>query len=390
MYHGLTKSEKLVNMLSENAFLKLWTHPNPLGKKNKELCDCLIVCENNIIIVSVKEIEYKDTGDTIGYERWIRHAIEESARQIWGAERWLNTVDTVTRHDGRVISLPPKNERKYYRLSVSLGSKEQVPIQWGDLGHGFVHVCDEKSVEILFNALDTITDFIEYLDASEKLVNDKTALLFDGGGIEDLIALYIQNDYTFNMNGQHPNIMIVDDTLWEGWSNSSEYEVMLKDFKTSYIWDTLIEHYVKDLLTGGMFHIHNKEITDNDLILASMSLQPRRYRASLLDALMEFLQKGNIKCRVLKGYNNMLFVFMLGSSDDREFRAQELFLRCAILSCKAEFEDKRIIGIARDGLEGSSLGYSSDLLYIENPNWTEDEKNKFLSLQKELGYFSTF
>ncbi|GLQ25202.1 hypothetical protein [Sulfitobacter pacificus] len=128
---GLTRSEKFVSQLCERSFLELWTHPNPIGKKGKELCDCLIVCGPHIVIISVKEIEYKDTGDTSGWERWHRAAIEKSASQIWGAERWLNTSDEVTRHDGRIITLPPKLERIYHRVSVSLGGKQQVPITWG-------------------------------------------------------------------------------------------------------------------------------------------------------------------------------------------------------------------------------------------------------------------
>ena len=43
MPEGLTESEKFVAGISERAFLTLWTHPNPVGKKGKELCDCLIV-----------------------------------------------------------------------------------------------------------------------------------------------------------------------------------------------------------------------------------------------------------------------------------------------------------------------------------------------------------
>lgn len=388
MYHGLTESEKLVNMLSEKAFLKLWTHPNPIGKKNKELCDCLIVCENNIIIISVKEIEYKDTGDTTGYERWIKHAIEKSAIQIWGAERWLNTVNSVIRHDGRIVTLPPKNKRIYYRISISLGSKEQIPIQWGDLGHGFVHVCDEKSVNILFEALNTITDFIEYLKVSEKLINNNTKLLFDGGGIEDLVALYLQNGYSLDFGTEQgkPDMMFISDDIWYGWSKSKEYKLMRNELKNSYFWDTLIEYYVKDLLSGGMFHAHNKEITDNDLALTIMALQPRRYRAVISDAFIEFLKKGNIASRVIEGYDNTMFVFLLGKSSDREFRAKELLLRCSIINCK--YPDKIIVGIARDGLDGSSVGYSSDIVYMNNPNYTEKEKEEILKLQKELGYFS--
>lgn len=72
MSQGLTESEKFVASISERAFLRLWTHPNPVGKKGKELCDCLIVCGNHIIIISVKYIQYKDTGDIAGWKRWTK------------------------------------------------------------------------------------------------------------------------------------------------------------------------------------------------------------------------------------------------------------------------------------------------------------------------------
>ena len=89
MFEGLTSSEKYVTELCKRSFLKIWTHPNPIGKKGKELCDCLIVCGSHIIIISVKDIEYKNTGDKTGMERWERSAIEKSISQIYGAEIWL-------------------------------------------------------------------------------------------------------------------------------------------------------------------------------------------------------------------------------------------------------------------------------------------------------------
>lgn len=186
MTHGITPSERFVANLCQRSFLKLWTHPNPKGKKNKELCDCLVVCGPHVIIISVKENEYKDTGDNTGWERWQKAAIEKSVSQIWGAERWLESVDEFVRHDGRIISLPKKDERQYHRVSVSLGGKGHVPLKWGDFGNGFVHVCDEFSVGVIFNALDTITDFVEFLTATESLVKSGVKFSFAGGGIEDL------------------------------------------------------------------------------------------------------------------------------------------------------------------------------------------------------------
>jgi len=48
-------------------------------------------------------------------------------------------------------------------------------------------------------------------------------------------------------------------------------------------------------------------------------------------------------------------------------------------------ENKIIVGIARDKPEGN--GCSSDLVYIEDKNWTQEEKNKYKELSKKLNYF---
>src|SRR5258708_944435 len=134
MSAGLTPSERFVAALCERAFLKLWTHANPIGKKGNELCDCLVVCGEHVMIVSVKSVAYRDTGDSTGLARWQRAAIEGSARQIWGAERWLASVDQFDRHDGRTVTLPPRPERKVHRISVSLGARGEAPLRWGDFG----------------------------------------------------------------------------------------------------------------------------------------------------------------------------------------------------------------------------------------------------------------
>ena len=389
--HGLTPSERFVAQLCRQSFLRLWTHPNPKGKKGKELCDCLVVCGSHVIIISVKENEYKETGDSIGWERWNKAAIEKSASQIWGAERWLNTVDEVGRHDGRVITLPSKSERQYHRVSVSLGGRGQVPIKWGDLGNGFVHVCDEVSVSIVFTALDTITDFVDFLSASEALIIKGANLIFDGGGIENLLAIYKLNGNSFNIapdGEQQPDMLIVGDDLWATFSNSEQFKEIQNNLKHSYVWDKLIEHYANDLLTGGMFDMHSRQVTDNELALVEMSLQPRGHRANIAESFIEFLKRPelNVACRVVLGSKKTAFVFLVGSSEDREFRSRELMLRCLVV--RGRFPDViTAVGIATDRPGTSKIGYSSDIAYVHMPEWSEENEARVAGIQNDLGYF---
>lgn len=388
---GLTPSERFVTYLCGRSFLKLWTHPNPKGKKGKELCDCLVVCGPHIIIISVKENEYKNTGDSTGWERWAKAAVEKSASQIWGAERWLETVDEVLRHDGRIIALPQRAERRYHRVSISLGGRGQVPIKWGDLGNGFIHVCDEYSVGVVFSIFDTITDFVDFLTASEVLVTGSTFPLFAGGGIEDLAALYLSHGRSFNIapdSDKQPDVLVLHNDLWTGFSTSEEFKAMKRDFQSSYAWDRLIELYAQDLLTDGMFDAHSKEVTNNELALVAMALQPRGHRANLAEAFLEFLNEPELKiaARVVLGSDKTAFVFLAKPSTDREVRSRELLLRCFVVRGRLP-EVITVVGIATERPGTSEIGYSSDLVYLHMPDWSGEDEASVTSIQHDLGYF---
>ena len=92
----MTPSNKHVADLCQKSFLPFWNFPNPIGKKNKELCDVLVVCGNYILIISVKDIRVSShTDKEVQDERWVKKAVEDSAKQIYGAERFLKTVGEV-------------------------------------------------------------------------------------------------------------------------------------------------------------------------------------------------------------------------------------------------------------------------------------------------------
>lgn len=385
MPHGLTESEKFVTSISERAFLKLWTHPNPIGKKGKELCDCLIVCGNHIIIISVKEIEYKNTGDATGWERWVKSAIDKSASQIWGAERWLANSTEFVRHDERTVNLPPVQNRIVHRVSVSLGGKRKIATRSGDLGHGVVHVCDEYSLGAIFGLLDTITDFVCFLSDVESLL-EKSSVIFSGGGLEDLLAIYLLNNSSFPF--EEADMLIIDDTPFKGFIESDEYKHIQHDLKKSYFWDGLIKQFTEDLLTDGMFDFTTGKVTDNQLALIQMALQPRGHRANLSEAFIEFLEKPELKVasRVILAFQNTAFVFLIGESKNRKARVQELGMRCLVARGKLP-NVNIVVGIATDRPGSSSIGYSSDIAYIDIPTWTKVFEIKTTEIQEEFGYF---
>ena len=96
-----TASEAFVTDLCRLSFLTLWSVPNPIVRPGKELCDLLVVCAPHVIIFSVKEIHFKDTGNTLNdWARWRKKAINESIKQIYGAEKWIRRTSRVIHSDG--------------------------------------------------------------------------------------------------------------------------------------------------------------------------------------------------------------------------------------------------------------------------------------------------
>lgn len=391
MSDGLTRSEKFIAELCKRAFLRLWTHPNPIGKKGKELCDCLVVCGHHIIIISVKECDYKSTGDLIGWERWEKAAITKSAAQIWGAERFLAKASFVERADGRKLRLPKAHERIFHRISVSLGGKGRVPLKWGDLGHGFVHVIDEFSVGVIFGELDTISDFIHYLGEVENLYSRNVQLIFNGGGQEDLLGAYINNGCSLdfrNSDGDNPDLLTIGDGIWSKYAGSVDFRERKNAISASYFWDRLIEEYTRDLLTDGMFDMHSKKISKNELALIEMARQPRMYRASLAEAFTEIVDKPELKirARAVRAFNQVAFVFMLAPSSDREARYEELGMRCIVVRNYAP-NITTVIGIATDRPGSSEIGYSSDIFYLHTPILNAEYSQMASKMRYELGYF---
>ena len=60
------------------------------GGDGKEVCDLLVVFGSHVIIFSDKDCTFPNTGNlAIDWCRWYRKAIEKSADQVYGAERWI-------------------------------------------------------------------------------------------------------------------------------------------------------------------------------------------------------------------------------------------------------------------------------------------------------------
>jgi hypothetical protein len=243
-----TIAERFVAEHCEATFLSLWGMANPVGKDlGKELCDYLVVCEPDIVIISVRDIRLSENPSKVVADRWRRQAVERSAKSVYGAERLLERVTEVRSRTGRVMRLPPPDQRRVHRVCVAFGSHGKISVSIGNFGKGFVHVLDEVGFPSLLRELDTIKDVLDYLESKRVFFESGRKVMFPGE--ENLLAFYLFNDRSFP---DGPDLIVLDDTLWPGLLSKERYRARREADRASYAWDNLIEYVTKDLVAGDL------------------------------------------------------------------------------------------------------------------------------------------
>lgn len=374
----MTPSEKYVTNLCQKSFLPFWNFPNPIGKKNKELCDVLVVCGNYILIISVKDIRVSShTDKEVQYERWVKKAVEDSAKQIYGAERFLKTVDEVyAKNRKNKISLPPKNKRILLRIAIAFGSDNTFPLPYGDFGQGYVHVFDEESTSILLSELDTITDFTKYLTDKVQFLKGK---YFSMPKESDFLALYIQTGLDID---EKVDSIVSDGGLWDSYVESEEYKEWQKLLPQSKIWDYMIAQLHDYHISEETTDKRRNEIEEAIRIINQESRINRIELGGILDNAIQ--RKTNARMlRPLKDAKHC-YVFMPLTSKNWEGKEKELELRCIVARIENPSVDSVIgIGFGNNG-NGQDV-YDICSHYI--PEMSEEFIIRAKEVQDELGYF---
>jgi len=384
----MNKAEQYVSNLCRNSFLSLWTYPNPQGKKGKELCDLLVVCGPDVIVISVKDIEFKNTGDyAVALGRWQRRAVQRSVKQVFKAERWLGLEelkDRVTTKSGEAgLALPDEQHRRLHRIAVALGGETKIPLSSGlfnDKGQDkYVHVFDAISFGTTIQELDTITDFVAYLQAKEALPGQ----MMMAGDEEDLLALYLKHGRKF----PDKDITLLGEGFWQAFSQSEPFRARKQKDKISYVWDRITETFCASQLNGELLGMAS--LDDVEQALRTMAQEDRFTRRALGKNFTDFLEasrNGQTRARIQVDPGLATYVFLacpLGHP--REDRLSELRDRCLVARWlhpnKAE-----VIGIATE-VPKPGQGFSFDLISFRFTELTPEEIELAKRIQQEFGYF---
>ncbi|GEP52794.1 hypothetical protein FNO01nite_34660 [Flavobacterium noncentrifugens] len=267
--------ENFVYQLATNSFFSYWCYPNPmdeLGNK-KELCDLIIHFRETIILICVKNYEFKGL-----YSRYFRKAIEKDVRQLYGAEKKIlnSTYDIQIKNiNGRSHIINKSEIKNIHRIVIHLGDKVHFyPSNRETKDEKFIHVFDKTSFFNLTKFLDTIKDFEEYLEKRENTFSRKDVLIlpseedeFDkethdqffelqsnknldkqyiliSGTESDLLASYIKHERQFSehiTSDKYNGMLFQIDGTWDEFLKHEQLERKQKADKISYF----IDEYVK-------------------------------------------------------------------------------------------------------------------------------------------------
>lgn len=262
---------------------------------------------------------------------------------------------------------------------------------FGNFGKGFVHVFDEESLHTLMQELDTISDFVKYLIDKEAFYRAGKLTLFDGGGEEDLLALYLANGRKFP---EEPDLIVWDNDLWGTFKKDPEFQAKKKLDKISYIWDEIIEEMHQTYLDSNLITdvpYTSSRLTDIEKAIRVMARENRRSRRLLSISLVDFLencQTKKTKSRVSD--SSMLdarYVFLISDYDsNRKANMGELLGRCIVARGVNQTKTK-VVGL---GFEFSKRveGSATTVCYLDIPEWTSEWQDQMDYQQREFGYFT--
>jgi len=377
-------SEEFVYRLCHRSFLSLWSYPNPLHpNRRRELCDVLVVCIPHVVLFSVKAAALGENSK-LAQTRWLRKVVDESANQLYGAERALLRLKRVISSDG-TEGVPLPEQATVHRVTVGIGGKGAVSLPSGDFGKGFVHVLDESVFWVILHELDTITDFVDYLSAKEQLYSAGHRIVCERE--QDLLAVYVDQGRKFP--DERPEIITVVPGSWEQLIANPAYQRRVTADASSRAWDDIIEYLIKENLEPPA------ELTDptkgGEKALRAMARERRFHRRLLTDTLRDFLDlagQRKVRARSCVSPSGVRYVFFNAPADvDRDLRQAELSMRCFVARSLAP-EAQVVVGIGTNR-QPAALGYATDVVYLEIPEWTAEHQAQAEVFKRELDLFAS-
>ena len=438
---GVTPSEQYLKRLCDRSFLSLWSYPGVYrdqGRINakgdgKELADLLVVFENHILIFSDKHIHFEETENIeVGWGRWFRKAVLASAKQVWGAERWIREFPHRLFLDRGCqtpfpIEVPDPNKAIFHRIVVAHDASRVCRLRFGGSGSlmldshligeeqhlrkpfvigridgtkGYVHVFDDTSLDVVMGYLDTVSDLVSYLTKKERFLTG--AIHVRAAGEEELLGEYVK---WLNKDGEHDFVIPQDvdhvlfpEGMWQTFLSSQERKAQLKANEVSFLWDEITEKFLHHLMSGTQYSCNDPRIREQEKSFRWLARECRTRRRMLARGLLEVLEKtpwDHRATRIIKPSRpgDPYFVFLLlpyyhGLAESEYRQARAALLREHMLVVKLQYPDARhVVGIATETRLRDDYR-SEDFLHVDVTEWNADLEALAQRSKDDLGIFT--
>ncbi len=434
---GTTGAERNLARLCERTFLSLWSYPNvvrdvfaPGTRVGKEVCDLLVIFEDQVLIFSDKDCEVPETGDLqLDWSRWFRKAVVANAKQAHGAERWLRRFPNRLFLDRQCSKTLPVvreiTDRTRFHLIVvahriatrcrdELGGSGSLmirsdltgatthtaPFQVGDLdpAKSFVHVLDDTTLTVLMRELDTIRDSVTYLDKKEELLC--SGLPVFAAGEEELLSWYLRyanenKEHFFRLPEERVGGISFAEGLYEDYLTNPQRLAKVEANRVSYAWDKLVERFSFHAMNGTQFFATPGGVSETERILRWMAREPRVRRRMLARKLVECVTTTPTQLRrtavaLPSSPGDPYYVYVMipwnqeaTEEDNRRVRAKVLEAACMVVRLKWP-DAVDVVGIATES-GNDSRRRSEDAMYCDFREWTPAMDAEASEYQEELG-----
>jgi len=448
---GTTVSERALAKLARETFLSLWSYPNVVRGEpqangsiiGKEIADLFVVFEDDVVLFSDKDCVFPSSGNLdTDWGRWYRNAIEESAKQLWGAERYIRANPDRIFIDPKCkvplpIPLPDPARMRVHRVVVAHGASERcrttlggsgslmiIPTIVGDMHHlpqskgglpfavglvsatkPFVHVLDDTSLGLLLSHLNTVSDFVAYLRKKEAFIS--SGRLGRAAGEEALLGQYVarvndadEHDFVFPAEAT-TEPLVLSERRWHDFLTSGERRRQVEADEVSYFWDGLIEEFAGHFMAGTSHHLTESESTQYDFekVLRFFARESRTRRRVLAKEVMDMHQTTvptQQRIRVIPPMRSgdpywvlLLFPFAENMNVGRKVayehyrEIRQEYLKCCLRVVKLKWPDAMdILGFATES--GRQEHGSEDAAYLDARGWSERDQEDAVVVQAKL------
>jgi hypothetical protein len=419
---GTTPTENQLLNLARDSFLSLWSFPNVYtdeGRRGgnsdgKELCDLMVVFGDDVLLFSDKNCAFPLIDNlNLAWNRWYRRAVEKSAKQLSGAESWITRFPARVFLDAKCsenlpVQLPPADRRRVHMIAVAHGASEAAIKHWHSMAPGstgtpiidtslvgrqhedkpfvvgwplenkrFVHVFDGDTISLILRKLDTLSDFVDYLNKKQDLF-EKSGCEFLIMGEEELLAAYLTNidpktnEHRFQ-SFPPDHLVYLGEGYWSKLEVNAGYRSRAEANKISYLWDDLIEYQASHMIHGSseLTTVAATKGSEED-VLRVMASENRLKRRALGESVHSLRLKSNEKLRATRCiadsrgqrvYAMLALPYLPEQPHDeyRDYRQYLLHVYCEGAALQFP-EAQEILGIAFEHYDSNIA--SVDFLYI--------------------------